>query len=142
MSIEQLHHRGGRVVAVHGSVIDVAFPNGALPGINEASAIDWDLGESVIAEVQQHVGPAIVRAVALRNTAGLRRGIVARALGQPVQAPVGEAVLGRLLNAMGRPADRGPAFASDTAYWPIHAPSPPLERQTGTREMFHTGISR
>ena len=132
--------RPGRVVAVHGSVVDIAFPAGMLPAIDEAVAVEWDRGEQVITEVQQHLGPAMVRVVALAGTAGLRRGTAARALGVPIGAPVGDAVLGRLLNALGEPADRGPALPADIEHAPIHAPAPPLDRQSGTREMFHTGI--
>ena len=130
----------GRVIAVHGSVLDIAFDGGMLPAINEAVAIRWDLGPPVIAEVRQHLGPATVRAVALGTTAGLMRGISARALGEPVRAPVGEAVLGRLLDALGNPTDRGPPLAADIEQRAIHAPAPALDRQSGVREIFYTGI--
>ena len=130
----------GCVVAVHGSVVDIAFPAGALPVINEAVAIEWDLGVPIAAEVQQHLGPAMVRVVALGGTAGLRRGTSARALGAPIRAPVGEAVLGRLLNAIGEPQDRGPPLPPDIERRPIHAPAPALDRQSGVREIFYTGI--
>ena len=132
--------RLGRITAVHGSVVDIAFDNGMLPAINEAVAITWDLGPPLTAEVQQHLGPSIVRAVALGGAAGLRRGTSARALGEPIRAPVGEAVLGRLLDAIGDPADRGPPLPADIERRPIHAPAPALDRQSGTREIFHTGI--
>jgi F-type H+-transporting ATPase subunit beta len=130
----------GRVVAVHGSVIDIVFPAHALPAVNEAVAVEWDLGPPLVTEVHQHLGPAMVRAVALGGTAGLRRGTAARALGLPICAPVGKAVLGRLLNAIGEPIDHGPALPADIERAPVHAPPPPLNRQTGTREIFHTGI--
>ena len=132
--------RSGRVVAVHGSVIDIAFDRGMLPAINEAVAIEWDLRPPLIAEVQQHLGPAMVRVVALGGTAGLRRGASAAALGELIRAPVGEPVLGRLLDAIGDPIDRGPPLPADIEYRPIHAPAPALNRQSGTREIFHTGI--
>jgi len=132
--------RSGRVVAVHGSVIDIAFDRGMLPAINEAVAIEWDLGPPLIAEVQQHLGPAMVRVVALGGTAGLRRGTSAAALGEPIRAPVGEPVLGRLLDAIGDPIDRDPPLPADIECRPIHAPAPALNRQSGTREIFHTGI--
>jgi len=132
--------RSGRVAAVHGSVIDIAFDRGTLPAINEAVAIEWDVGPPLIAEVQQHLGPAMVRVVALGGTAGLRRGSSATALGEPLRAPVGEPVLGRLLDAIGGPIDRGPPLPADIEYRPIHAPAPALNRQSGTREIFHTGI--
>jgi len=132
--------RSGRVAAVHGSIIDIAFDRGTLPAINEAVAIEWDVGPPLIAEVQQHLGPAMVRVVALGGTAGLRRGSSATALGEPLRAPVGEPVLGRLLDAIGGPIDRGPPLPADIEYRPIHAPAPALNRQSGTREIFHTGI--
>ena len=137
---EAAHAAAGRVAAVHGSVVDLAFADGALPAINEAVAIDWDQGPPLVAEIEQHLGPAMVRAVALGNTAGLRRGTAARALGAPLLAPVGEAVLGRLLGATGKPADHGPALPAGIARTPVHAAPPPLDRQSAAREMFHTGI--
>jgi F-type H+/Na+-transporting ATPase subunit beta len=128
------------VAAVHGSVVDFSFAGGMLPAINEAVAIEWDLGPPLVAEVQQHLGPAMVRAVALGGTAGLRRGTAARALGTPICAPVGDAVLGRLLGATGEPSDRGPPLPEDIEHRTIHGPAPALDRQSGAREIFHTGI--
>jgi F-type H+-transporting ATPase subunit beta len=130
----------GRVAAVHGSVVDLSFAGGILLAINEAVAIAWDLGPPLVAEVQQHLGPAMVRAVVLGGTAGLRRGTAARALGTPICAPVGDAVLGRLLGAVGEPSDRGPPLPEGIEHRAIHGPAPPLERQSGTREIFLTGI--
>jgi F-type H+-transporting ATPase subunit beta len=130
----------GRVVAVHGSVIDIDFAAGALPSINDAVAIEWDVGEPLVAEVQQHLGSERVRAVALENAAGLKRGTAVRATGAPVQIPVGDAVLGRLLNAVGEPMDRAPPLPTSIERRPIHAPAPALDRQGGAREIFHTGI--
>jgi F-type H+/Na+-transporting ATPase subunit beta len=130
----------GRVVAVHGSVVDVAFRKDELPAISEAVAIDWDLGPPLVAEVQQHLDAEHVRLVALAGTSGLRRGAPVRALGAPIRIPVGEPVLGRLLNALGEPCDRGPSLPEDVTRLPIHAPAPALALQGATRERFHTGI--
>ena len=130
----------GLVTAVHGSVIDVRFRAGTLPAIEDAIAIEWDLGRPLIAEVQQHLNATTVRAVALENTGGLKRGTTVRATGAPIKVPVGEPVLGRLLNAIGEPADLGQPFPADIARRPIHAPAPGLNRQGSTLEVFHTGI--
>ena len=130
----------GRVTAVHGSVVDIAFAGGILPAITDAIAIDWDLGPPLVAEVQQHLGPTMVRVVALGGTAGLRRGAGVRALGAPIRAPVGEAVLGRLLNTIGQPVDHGPDLPAHIERAPIHPQAPALNRQSGTREIFYTGI--
>jgi F-type H+/Na+-transporting ATPase subunit beta len=130
----------GLVVAVHGSVLDVRFPVGPLPGIREAIEIACGPGRALTAEVQQHLDPATVRAVALEITAGLSRGSRARPLGAVIHVPVGEPVLGRLLNAIGEPIDRGPPLPPDIAHRPIHAPAPGIDQQRGTLEIFHTGI--
>lgn len=143
MIVEQEDRRGallGRVTAVHGSVIDVRFASGALPAINEAVAIEWDRGDPIIAEVQKHLDAHTVRAVALSNTAGLNRGVPARAMGVAISVPVGEAVLGRLLNSIGDPADRGPALPADIERRPIHAAAPEIHKLVGTLESFATGI--
>lgn len=129
----------GHVIAVHGSVVDARFPPGVLPTVGEGIEIEHSSGR-LIAEVQQHVDPVTVRAVALASTAGLRRGASVRATGSPIRAPVGEAVLGRLLDAIGEPADRGPPLPPDTEYRPIHAARPAIDRLGAGLELFHTGI--
>ncbi len=145
MTVEQRNEASGgaasgRVVAVHGSVIDVRFPPGELPNIAEAVTIVWDLGRPIIAEVQQHLDAVTVRTVALENTAGLTRGTPVRAAGGAICVPVGEAVLGRLLDALGKPVDRGPALPADIERRPIHGPAPRFDRLGGSLEIFHTGI--
>ena len=65
----------GRVIAVHAPVVDVRRAAAALPAVDEAIAIAaWNLDRLLIAEVQQHLDPTTVRAVALENAAGLKRG--------------------------------------------------------------------
>ena len=140
MSGTQTDPSPGRVVAVKGSVLDVAFPAGQLPAINEAVAIDWDRGPALLAEVQQHVDRERVRLVALQGTSGLKRGTPARALRTPIRAPVGDGVLGRLLDAVGEPADRAGSLPATIERRPIHAPAPALARHDATREIFQTGI--
>jgi len=130
----------GRVVAVRGSVVDIRFAPGELPAIDDAVEIEQDQGRMLVAEVQQHVDLTTVRAVALESTAGLRRGATALALAAPIRVPVGEAVLGRLLTAIGEPADGLPPFPEDIRRQPIHAPAPQLRSQAGSLEIFRTGI--
>ncbi len=130
----------GRVVAVYGSVVDVRFPAGALPGIEEAVEVEWDLGRPLLGEVLQHLNATTIRAVALENTSGLKRGTAVRATGAPIRVPVGGPVLGRLLNAIGEPTDLGQPLPADIERMPIHAPAPLLSRQAGRLEIFHTGI--
>jgi F-type H+-transporting ATPase subunit beta len=131
---------GPSVIGVRGSVIDVAFPDGDLPAFNEALDVEWDGPWRLTVEVQSHLDPTSVRTVALQHSSGLRRGTAVRRSGEPLRVPVGEAVLGRVLNALGEPVDRGPPLAEDVPRWPIHRPAPPLARQTGALELFETGI--
>src|ERR1700735_1751069 len=80
----------GRVTAVSGAVVDVAFDAGNLPMIEEALVIMTDDGSPIIAEVQAHLDEGTIRALALRSTNGLRRGTPVRASGGPIEVPVGE----------------------------------------------------
>jgi F-type H+/Na+-transporting ATPase subunit beta len=130
----------GSVVAVRGGVIDVAFTDGQLPQINEALAVEWDRPAPLVVEVHSHVDEKIVRGIALHATAGLMRGTPVRATGAAIQVPVGEAVLGRLLDVTGTCRDHGPALAGDTPRWPIHRSAPPLEAQSAASGLFETGI--
>jgi len=130
----------GRVVAVRGSVVDVTFPEGDLPEITHAIEIAWEGSQHLVAEVQQHLDRVTVRAVAMQNTAGLRRGTAVRAIGAPILVPVGDAVLGRLINVVGEPIDHLPAFGANVPRWPIHRAPPALKDQDRSLEIFHTGI--
>ncbi len=130
----------GVVTAVHGSVIDIAFPSEQLPAVNEAIVVTNEPQGTVVAEVHQHLDGRTVRAVALDNTAGLSRGSRASATRGPIQVPVGERVLGRILNGTGSLVDRGAPLPEDTPRRPIHAPSPRLDRVGASLEIFRTGI--
>ncbi|MCT2398443.1 F0F1 ATP synthase subunit beta [Novosphingobium mangrovi (ex Huang et al. 2023)] len=130
----------GKVTAVRGAVIDIAFPGGDLPAVDEAVTIEERDGTAVLAEVQAHLDAHTVRAIALEPTSGLRRGDAARSMGKPLTTPVGEAVLGRLLTVSGAIGDKGGPLPDDVPRWPIHRAPPPLASQTGVIDTFTTGI--
>src|SRR5271169_868228 len=130
----------GRVTAVRGAVLDIAFNGAALPPIDDALVVTPDKGAPIIAEVQSHLDEATVRAIALQSTAGLRRGVVAHATGGPLEVPVGEAVLGRLLDLTGAIGDKGKPLGAEVPRRPIHRSPPPLAAQSGATELFSTGI--
>jgi F-type H+-transporting ATPase subunit beta len=125
---------------VRGAVLDVTFGTAALPAIETALRIEWDRPAPLIAEVQSHLDATTVRAIAMQDTAGLARGVAVRATGEPITVPVGDAVLGRLLDVMGTVRDRGMALPEGTPRWPIHRSAPPLAAQTASRTVFETGI--
>ncbi|HME27775.1 MAG TPA: F0F1 ATP synthase subunit beta [Acetobacteraceae bacterium] len=130
----------GRVVAVRGAVLDVAFDAQTLPAMEEALLIASDPSQTLIAEVQSHLNAHTVRAIALQDTGGLARGALVKATGAPLTVPVGDAVLGRLLDVTGTVRDRGAALPDDTPRWPIHRAAPPLAAQAASRAVFETGI--
>ncbi len=130
----------GVVHAVRGAVVDVVFGGGDLPAINSALVVNWDRPGPLILEVHSHLDLSTVRAVAFQSTAGLSRGVGVSATGGPVTVPVGQAVLGRLLDVVGTPQDNGPALPEDVPRRGIHAKPPRLNAQTRTTEVFETGI--
>ena len=128
----------GVVVAVRGPVLDVRFPP-PLPAINDALQVAF--GErALVAEVQSHVDPTTVRALALADTNGLSRGAPVRAMGGPITVPVGEATLGRVLNVLGDVCDRAAPLPADAPRWPVHRAPPRLQDQSAATEIFETGV--
>lgn len=136
--------RVGRVVQVIGPVVDVEFKDVELPEIYNAIRItsegfDTPAPIEIIVEAEQHLGEDRVRCVSMHPTDGLSRGMKAIDLDTPIQVPVGEATLGRVINVIGEPVDYAGPIKSDT-YYPIHRLPPPLEDQSTQMEMFETGI--
>ena len=130
----------GHVIAARGSVVDIRFEAGDLPQIGHAVTLAWDRGIPLLTEVHQHLDARTVRCVAMENTAGLRRGTSAHNTGAPIMVPVGDKVLGRLLNVRGDPVDLGEPLPADTPRGPIHNAAPPLSGKDWGGEMFQTGI--
>ncbi|MGB7296881.1 MAG: F0F1 ATP synthase subunit beta [Candidatus Aminicenantales bacterium] len=144
MTKEIKKERIGRVVQVIGPVVDVKFKDMELPQIYNAIRITSEGFETpipvdIIVEAEQHIGEDKVRCVAMQPTDGLARGMKAVDLDGPIEVPVGEATLGRVLNVLGEPVDHlGPVEAKKK--YPIHREPPSLEDQNTRLEMFETGI--
>jgi len=128
----------GKVVQVIGAVIDIKFTTEHLPNIYNAVIIDMGT-KKLVAEVEQHIGDDIVRTIAMEGTDGLKRGMEAVDTGAPITVPVGDAVLGRLINVLGDPIDEAGEVITETHY-PIHRSAPTFEEQSVEPEMFETGI--
>ena len=128
----------GKVVQVIGPVIDIKFDSDSLP--NLYNGININMEEHIlVAEVEQHVGDDIVRAIAMEATEGLKRGMEAIDTGKPISVPVGDEVLGRLFNVLGNPIDNAGEINAKESY-PIHRPAPSFKDQSVEPEMFETGI--
>ena len=135
----------GKIVQVIGPVIDVEFEAGHLPEIYNALRVVSDgkgggAALDVICEVEQHLGENRVRAVAMKPTDGMQRGMVATDLGHAIEVPVGPETLGRVLNVLGEPVDFPDRPVKTKESWPIHRPAPSLEDQSTQLKMFETGI--
>src|SRR5678816_1691911 len=133
----------GKIVQVIGPVVDVEFASTAeLPPIYNALELEYEVNGSatkLTLEVQQHLGEAWVRTVAMSSTEGLKRGMPVNDTGSAITVPVGEGTLGRVFNVTGDPVDnRGPV--SFTKRYPIHRKAPELTDQDTGATILETGI--
>jgi F-type H+/Na+-transporting ATPase subunit beta len=134
----------GTIVQIIGPVVDVEFEAGHLPEIYNALSIKSEGTAAgtidIVAEVEQHLGENRVRAVAMKPTDGLQRGMKATDLGQAITVPVGPETLGRVLNVLGEPVDFPDRPVRSKERWSIHRAAPSLEDQSTDLRMFETGI--
>ena len=135
----------GRIVQVVGPVIDVEFPPKSMPAILNALHIDGTTDEGKVkihltAEVMQHIGNNIVRAVAMSSTDGLVRGMEVVDTGAPISVPVGPGVLGRIFNVLGETVDHDDTPVEAADHWPIHRPAPSFDQQATATKILETGI--
>ena len=128
----------GTIIRVIGTVVDVEFPSEQMPGIYNALETEVN-GESLLMEVEQHVGNNWVRCLALGPTDGLARGVTVTDTGAPISVPVGEPTLGRLFNCLGQPLDKR-GDLDKVEKWPIHREPPKFVDQATTVELLETGV--
>ena len=127
----------GQITQVTGAVVDVHFED-KLPEILNALETD-NQGNRLVLEVAQHLGENTVRTIAMDATEGLTRGQDVTDTGEPIEVPVGEETLGRIMNVIGEPVDEeGPVKTKQ--HRPIHAPAPDYVEQATEAEILVTGI--
>ncbi|RMG76754.1 MAG: F0F1 ATP synthase subunit beta [Bacteroidetes bacterium] len=132
----------GRIKQIIGAVVDVSFEgkDSTLPEILNALEIKRPNGDTLVLEVQQHLGEDSVRAIAMDSTDGLTRGLEVVDTGIPIAMPVGEEIKGRLFNVVGEAIDGiGPVPKDKNAY-PIHRKPPTYEELATDKEVLYTGI--
>lgn len=133
---ESLNNHIGKVISVRGSVVDVHFMP-PLPARN--SQLRTGVGANIVLEIQTHLDATTVRCIALNATRGLGRSMPVYDTGAALQMPVGEALLGRMINVFGDAVDnKGPIQTQE--HWPIHKSPLPLADRVTTTEIFETGI--
>ena len=126
----------GKVVEIIGAVVDVQFDRGAMPKVYDALKIE---SAGLTLEVQQQLGDGVVRAIAMGSTNGLKRGSDVSNTGAPIQVPVGQATLGRIMDVLGEPVDEAGPIGEEVRM-PIHREAPKLEDQSSATEVLETGI--
>jgi len=130
----------GFVSQIIGPVIDVEFPEGAVPKIyNALKVTNEKSGEILIAEVQYLIGENKARAICMTSTDGLKRGDTVIDTGSAIKVPVGIKTLGRIFNVLGEPVDEcGPV--NNTEFYSIHRPAPAFVELETKPSIFETGI--
>ncbi len=146
-------NRTGRITQIIGAVVDVRFESG-MPALYNALEVETDFTaqlvgiqdtpaekrtHTIVLEVVQHKGDGNVRCIAMHSTDGLKRGMKVIDTQHPIRVPVGDVVLGRMMNVLGEGIDEEPAIDAQTR-WSIHRPSPELVEQVPTPEILETGI--
>ena len=129
----------GYISQIIGPVLDIEFPDGILPPIYSAISITAADGSIIVVEVQQLLGGNKIRAVSMRSTDGLKRGLEAVDLGAPIMVPVGISTLGRIFNVIGEPVDEQGDVSYDTTL-PIHREAPAFTELETKPSIFETGI--
>ncbi len=128
----------GKIVQVIGPIVDIRFRSEYLPSI--LNAIEIGQGkERMVVEVAQHIGDDVVRCIAMSSTDGLVRGMECIDTGAPIEVPVGDGILGRMFNVLGRPID-GLGEVKASAMMPIHREAPTFSQQQNSSEILETGI--
>jgi F-type H+-transporting ATPase subunit beta len=135
----------GRILSVIGPVIDVEFPPDSMPDIYYALEFErsHEVGgqsNKLTAEVAQHLGDRVVRAIVMQPTDGVVRGAKVRNTGAPISVPVGPGVLGHVYNVLGIPLDADPDSIEAADRWQIHRDPPPFDELEPQAKMFETGI--
>jgi F-type H+-transporting ATPase subunit beta len=128
----------GKVIQVIGAVVDVEFPQDAVPKVYDA--LETTNGDfKLVLEVQQQLGGGVVRTIAMGSSDGLRRGLEVSNTGRPIMVPVGVKTLGRIMNVLGEPIDEAGPIGEEER-WEIHREAPTYEEQASSNDLLETGI--
>ena len=128
----------GKIVQIMGPVVDVEFPQNALPAIKDALTVENN-GKKLVMEVAQHIGNNTVRCIMLASSDGLYKDMEVTATGAGISVPVGKETLGRLFNVLGETIDNGEQL-DNAEHWVIHRDPPSFEEQSPVVEILETGI--
>ena len=126
----------GQIVEIIGAVVDVEFPRDSVPKVYDALKLEEG---GLTLEVQQQLGDGVVRTIAMGTTDGVKRGIKVSNTGSPINVPVGQKTLGRIMDVLGEPVDEAGPIGAETTL-PIHRDAPAFDEQASATEILETGI--
>lgn len=126
----------GIIISVKGQVAEVEF-TGPLPAIRDVLYLQ-ELPE-VKMEVYASSGPRSFYCLLLLPSQQVGRGARVVSSDQPLSVPVGEAVLGRVVDVFGRPVDGGPLLEAAQS-GPLYRAAPPYHQISTRKEILETGI--
>ena len=129
----------GKVVQIIGAVVDIEFPQDAVPRVYDALRVTEGDLSGLTLEVQQQLGGGVVRGIALGTTDGLKRGLAVENTGNPIMVPVGTKTLGRIMDVLGNPIDEAGPIGEEERM-SIHREAPSYEDQSSSVEILETGI--
>lgn len=129
----------GKIIQIIGAVVDVEFPADSVPKVYDALEVESGADTKLVLEVQQQLGGGVVRTIAMGTTDGLKRHIKVTNRERPIEVPVGEHTLGRIMDVLGNPIDNaGPIGEKER--WAIHRQAPTYEELASSTELLETGI--
>ena len=126
----------GEIEAIVGAIIDVKFSIGQTPKVYDALIVEES---ELVLEVQQQIGDNVARTIAMGATDGLKRGMKVLGTGGPIEVPVGQPMLGRIVDVLGSPIDeKEPIEGAEKL--PIHREPPKFVDLAVSQELLETGI--
>jgi len=126
----------GKIVQIIGAVVDVEFDRSSMPKVYDALIVS---GSGLTLEVQQQLGDGVVRTIAMGTTDGVKRSTTVDNTGAPIQVPVGQKTLGRIMDVLGNPVDDAGPIGEEKRMG-IHRKPPAYDEQSSSVEILETGI--
>ncbi len=122
-----------------GKIISIADGIAKVHGLKNVMAGEMVEFENGAQGLAMNLEEAAVGVVVLGTTDGLREGTTAKRLGKLLRVPVGDALLGRVVNAMGEPIDgKGPIETTETRF--VEEKAPGIMERKSVHEPLATGI--
>jgi len=131
-----LYSYKGTVSKLLGLTVEVKLPK---LKIGDLCYIETEEGEKKPAEVVAFKGE-MAQLLLLYDGAGIGQGSLVQSTGKPIMIPVGDFLLGRLVNPLGEPIDNKPLDTTDAKWVSIDGPPPDAFERPIITEMFSTGV--